>query len=96
MKSLVQFFEENVEKYAQEKKVPFSDFASLCRAAQVQDLIRQEVEQVNKEFARVEQIKDFRLIDVLLTAEDEELTPTMKLKRGFVEKRHKPLIDDMY
>ena len=94
--ALIMIDQENVEKYAQEKKVPFSDFASLCRAAQVQDLIRQEVEQVNKEFARVEQIKDFRLIDVLLTAEDEELTPTMKLKRGFVEKRHKPLIDDMY
>ena len=51
---------------------------------------------VNKDFARVEQIKDFRLIDVLLTAEDEELTATMKLKRGFVEQRHKHLIDQMY
>ena len=40
--------------------------------------------------------KDFRLIDTLLTAEDEELTATMKLKRGFVEKKHKPLIDSMY
>ncbi len=94
--ALIMIDQENVEKYAQEKKVPFSDFASLCRAQEVQDLIRAEVEQVNTEFARVEQIKDFRLIDVLLTAEDEELTPTMKLKRGFVEKRHKALIDDMY
>ena len=32
----------------------------------------------------------------LLTAEDEELTATMKLKRATVEKRHKALIDDMY
>ena len=88
--------QENVEKYAQDNKVPFSDFASLCRAQAVQDLIRAEVEQVNREFARVEQIKDFRLIDVLLTAEDEELTATMKLRRSFVEKRHKALIDDMY
>ena len=94
--ALVMIDQENVEKFAQDNKVPFSDFASLCRAQAVQDLIRAEVEQVNREFARVEQIKDFRLIDVLLTAEDEELTATMKLRRSFVEKRHKALIDDMY
>ena len=93
---LVMIDQENVEKFAQDHKVPFSDFASLCRAPQVLDLIKAEVDQVNIEFARVEQIKDFRLIDVLLTAEDEELTATMKLKRATVEKRHKALIDDMY
>ena len=93
---LVMIDQENVEKFAQDHKVPFSDFASLCRAQAVQDLIGAEVAQVNREFARVEQIKDFRLIDVLLTAEDEELTATMKLRRSFVEKRHKALIDDMY
>jgi long-chain acyl-CoA synthetase len=88
--------QENVEKFAQDAKVPFSDFRSLCRASEVLDLIRREVDAVNKEFARVEQIKDFRLIDVLLTAEDEELTATMKLKRATVETRHKALIDAMY
>lgn len=93
---LIMIDQENVEKFAQDRKVPFSDFRSLCRAPQVLDLIRAEVEAVNKEFARVEQIKDFRLIDVLLTAEDEELTATMKLKRATVEQRHKALIDAMY
>ncbi|WP_425440789.1 AMP-dependent synthetase/ligase [Pararhodobacter marinus] len=93
---LIMIDQENVEKYAQDHKVPFSDFRSLCRAPEVLDLIRAEVDAVNKEFARVEQIKDFRLIDVLLTAEDEELTATMKLKRATVETRHKALIDAMY
>lgn len=93
---LIMIDQENVEKYAQDHKVPFSDFRSLCRAPEVVDLIRREVDQVNREFARVEQIKDFRLIDVLLTAEDEELTATMKLKRATVERRHKALIDAMY
>jgi len=51
---------------------------------------------VNKKFARVETIKKFRLIDALLTAEDEELTPTMKLKRSLVEKKYGGLIQDMY
>ena len=93
---LVMIDQENVEKFAQEEKVPFGDFASLCAAPEVVKLINDEVERVNKNFARVEQIKKFRLIDVLLTAEDDELTATLKLKRGFVEKKYKALIDDMY
>ena len=93
---LIMIDQENVEKYAQDRQVHFSDFASLCRAEEVVDLIDSVVQDVNKSFAQVEQIKYFRLIDVLLTAEDEELTATMKLKRSFVEKKHKALIDSMY
>ena len=76
--------------------MPFSNYASLTRSAEVRALIEGEIARVNSKFARVEQIKKFRLIDVLLTAEDEELTATMKLKRSTVEKRHNALIDDMY
>jgi len=93
---LIMIDQENVEKFAQDNRVPFSNFASLCAAKEVVELIGREVATVNKQFARVEQIKDFRLIDVLLTAEDDELTPTMKLKRSFVEEKHKGLIDSMY
>ena len=93
---LIMIDQENVEKFAQDKRVPFSNFKSLCAAPEVKALIGGIVEETNREFARVEQIKDFRLIDVLLTAEDEELTATMKLKRSFVEQKHKKLIDDMY
>ncbi|MCP1336948.1 AMP-dependent synthetase/ligase [Futiania mangrovi] len=94
--ALVMIDQENVEKFAQDNRIPFTDFASLCAAPQVVDLIDCVVRAVNRDFAQVEQIKKFRLIDVLLTAEDDELTPTMKLKRGFVENKHKALIDSMY
>jgi long-chain acyl-CoA synthetase len=93
---LIMIDQENVEKFAQDRRIPFNNFASLCAAGDVQELIKSVVEETNKSFARVEQIKDFRLIDILLTAEDEELTATMKLKRGYVEKRHSGLIDQMY
>ncbi len=93
---LVMIDEENVQKFAQDNRVPFSDFASLCARPEVQALIEGEIEKVNKDFARVEQVKKFKLIDILLTAEDDELTPTMKLKRAFVEKKHARLINEMY
>ncbi len=93
---LVMIDQENVEKFAQDKKIPFNDFASLCAAKQVQELIGSIIEKTNEDFARVEQIKNFALIDIILTAEDDELTATMKLKRSFVEKKYKPLIDSLY
>jgi long-chain acyl-CoA synthetase len=93
---LVMIDHETVAQFAQERDVPFSNFASLCRAPEVQDLIWSEIERVNKELARVETIKKFRLIEQLLTAEDEELTPTMKLKRTFINVKYKDLIDSMY
>ena len=94
--ALIMIDQENVERFAQENRVPYSDFASLCAAEPVQALIGAEVAAVNAEFAQAEQVKDFRLIDVLLTPEDEELTPTMKIRRSVVERRHKALIDQMY
>ena len=93
---LVMIDQENVEQFAQKRQIPFSDFASLTRAKEVRELIGEVVAETNRDFAQVEQIKDFRLIDILLTAEDEELTPTMKLKRNFVNQRHAALIDEMY
>jgi long-chain acyl-CoA synthetase len=93
---LVMIDHETVAQFAQERSVPFTNFASLCRAKEVQDLIWTEIERVNKQFARVETIKKFHLISELLTPEDEELTPTMKLKRAFVNRKYKDAIDAMY
>ena len=93
---LLMIDQENVEKFAQDKKIPFNDFASLCAAKEVKEMIGKIIEGVNADFARVEQIKNFALIDIILTAEDDELTATMKLKRSFVEKKYKNMIDQMY
>ena len=93
---IIMIDQENVEKYAQDNDVPFSNYASLTHSAEVQNLIQAEVDRVNKKFARVEQIKKFWLLDTQLSAEDEELTPTMKLKRKLVEKKYAPQIEAMY
>ena len=93
---LVMIDQENVEKFAQDYDIPFTNYASLCRAPEIQDLIKSEIEVVNENFARVETIKKFYLIERQLTPEDEELTPTMKLKRSFVNKSYAGEIDAMY
>jgi long-chain acyl-CoA synthetase len=76
--------------------VVFTNYTSLCHTREVQELIGAEIEKVNAKFARVETIKRFALIDQLLDAEDEELTPTMKLKRKVVNEKYKDMIAAMY
>ena len=93
---IIMIDQENVEKYAQDNDVPFSNYASLTKAPEVQALIQTEIDRVNKKLARVEQIKKFFLLDTQLSAEDEELTPTMKLKRKLVQTKYEPQINAMY
>ena len=87
---------DNVERFAQERDIPFSNYASLTRSPEVVALIQSEVDRVNRDFARVEQVKKFYLLDKQLTPEDDELTPTMKLKRQFVQKKYASQIEAMY
>ena len=93
---LVMIDPENVEHYAQTHAIPFTDYKSLCGRKEIIALIDEQVATVNRKFSQVEQIKKFRLIDVLLTAEDDELTPTMKLKRSFINEKYSRLIESMY
>ena len=93
---LIMIDQENVEHYAQTHSVPFTDFRSLCARPEIVEMIGGEVSRVNTGFSSVEQVKKFRLIDVVLTAEDEELTPTMKLKRNYVSEKYNALIETMY
>ncbi len=93
---LVMIDQEHVARYAQEHQVPYTDFGSLTRAPEVVALIHSEIERINPQLARVEQIKSFKIISELLTAEDEELTPTMKLKRKVIASKYAALIDSMY
>jgi len=93
---LVMIDKDNVEHHAQMNSIPFTDYRSLCARREIIDLIDAEVRQVNTHFSQAEQIKKFRLIDILLTAEDEELTPTMKLKRSYINDKYNDLIEGMY
>ena len=93
---LIMIDHENVLNFAQNQNIPFTDFASLSARPEIVDLIGVEIENVNAKFARVETIKKFKIIDEQLTADDEELTATMKLKRSTVEKKYSSLITSMY
>ncbi|MBM4327472.1 MAG: long-chain fatty acid--CoA ligase [Deltaproteobacteria bacterium] len=94
--ALIQIEYDNVAKWAQEKNLAYTTFKSLAQLSEVNELIAAEVEEANKDFAQVEKIKKFRLLEKELDHDDDELTATMKLRRKTVHKRFGELIEQMY
>jgi len=96
LSALIQVEFENVGKWAQDNKIPFTTFKSLAQNKQVYELIQAEVEKSNKKFASVENIRKFVLLEKELDHDDEELTATMKVRRKAIEEKYKDLIDRIY
>ncbi len=94
--ALIVIDEENVVKFAQDHKIPFTTYESLTRAPEIIELIQGEMEKVNKNLSRVEQVKKFRILPKKLYEEDGEVTPTMKVKRKSINTGFKDLIESMY
>ena len=94
--SLIMIDEDNVVKYAQDHKVQFSTYKDLTQAPEIIKLIQVEVNKVNDTLARVEQIKKFTILPKKLYEEDGEVTPTMKVKRKYVNEAFGDIIDGMY
>jgi len=88
--------EDNVVKYAQDNKIQFSTYRDLTQHPDIIKFIQQEVDKVNETIARVEQIKKFTILPKKLYEEDGEVTPTMKVKRKYVNETFSDLIEAMY
>jgi len=94
--ALILIDEDNVTKYAQDHRIPFTTFADLTQNPEIRKLIEGEVQKVNKTLSKVETIKKFELLPRRFYEEDGDVTPTKKVKRRFLEKRYADLIDKMY
>ncbi len=88
--------EDNVVKYAQDHKTQFSTYKDLTRNSEINKLIETEIKTVNDTLSRVEQVKKFTILPKKLYEEDGEVTPTMKVKRKFINEAFGDLIEAMY
>jgi long-chain acyl-CoA synthetase len=93
---LIQIELENVAYWAQNNRIAYTNYKSLATHPEVRKLIQAEVGKTNSNFAQVEKIKKFVILDKELDQDDEELTATMKVKRANIEKKFKDLIESMY
>ncbi|MFO7839032.1 MAG: AMP-dependent synthetase/ligase, partial [Desulfosalsimonadaceae bacterium] len=94
--ALIMIDEDNVVKYAQEHKIQFSTYGDLAARPEINKLIQTEIDRVNQALARVENVRKFRILPKKLYEEDGEVTPTMKVKRKYVNQAFSGIIEDMY
>jgi len=88
--------EDNVVKFAQDHKIQFSTYKDLTQHEEIVKLIDTEIKSINESLSRVEQVKKFTILPKKLYEEDGEVTPTMKVKRKFINEAFGDLIEAMY
>lgn len=96
--ALLELDGETVAEWARERGLAHTGYASLVTHPEVLRLVEQEVARANRDLARVEQVKAFRLLPRELDPEQdgEPVTPTRKVKRRLMLERFGDLVDAMY
>jgi long-chain acyl-CoA synthetase len=94
--ALLTLDQEKVTQFAQQKSIPFSDFAELTRHPDIQQLVDTAVAEVNKDLARVEQLKKWTILERDFLQEAEEITPTLKVRRRAITEKYTDTIEAMY
>lgn len=85
-----------LEDWARHKKLHWNSKDELIAHPQVYGLYKDIVEDVNKDLARYEKLKKLLLVSDEFSIANGALTPTMKLKRRFIEERYRQKLDDIY
>ncbi len=85
-----------VGKWAEKNRISYTTYTDLSAKAPVYDLLQKEVDLVNETLPAAARIAKFVLLYKELDADDEELTRTRKVRRGFVEERYREVIAALY
>ncbi|MBI2527850.1 MAG: AMP-binding protein [Candidatus Rokubacteria bacterium] len=90
-----------VGAWAERRNIAYTSYTDLSQKPEVYDLVHQEVLRVNRSLSedaelRGAQIRRFLLLHKELDADDQEITRTRKVRRGFIAQKYAPLIDALY
>jgi long-chain acyl-CoA synthetase len=85
-----------VGKWADEHKINYTSYPELSQNEKVYDLIQKQIEEANKDLPDPAKIRKFVNLFKAFDADDDELTRTSKLRRGFMSDRYKDIVDSLY
>jgi long-chain acyl-CoA synthetase len=85
--AIIQVDFDNVGRWARDKALPYTNYKSLSQLPEVHELVDRIVNETNKRFARVENIRRFAILEKELDHDDGELTATQKVRRAMIEKK---------
>lgn len=87
---------EAVKEYADSHKIPYDKVEDLVKDEEIYKMLDKEMDQFQKKLANYERVRKFVLLDKPFTIESGEITPSLKIKRQYVEERYQDLIEQMY
>ncbi len=85
-----------VGRWADEHKINYTSYSELSQDPEVYNLIQKQIEEANKGLPEPARIKKFVNLFKAFDADDDELTRTSKLRRGFMAERYKKIVDNLY
>ena len=85
-----------VSKWAEQRRIAFTNYTNLAARADVYQLIRDEIESVNASLPAAHRIRRFLLLYKELDADDGELTRTRKVRRSVINEKYGDLIEAIY
>ena len=85
-----------VGKWAERNRLPYTTFVDLSQKKEVADLVKKDLMRVNGYLPAPARVRKFVLMHKEFDPDEAELTRTRKLRRDFVEKRYKDLIERIY
>jgi len=94
--ALISISQPEAEKFAKENGISYSSYEDLTKNEKVFNRVKQTVDTMNSRQASFETIKNFYIVPRDFTQENDEMTPTLKIKRKVVTERYKEPIDKLY
>ena len=85
-----------LKAWASENDIDTSDLSAMLQAREVQQHIQSEIRSRLTDFADFEQVRRFTLLEKEFSQEDDEMTPTLKLKRNVIVEKYGDTIEEMY
>jgi len=87
---------DSLKEYATEHRIKCRNDEELVGDEKVNDAVRSDINELQRDLAKYEQVRRFKMLPTPFTIESGELTPTLKIKRKVVEQKFANLIESMY
>jgi long-chain acyl-CoA synthetase len=90
-----------VGSWAERRGLAYTSYTDLSQKPEVYELVRQEIGRVNRSLLeepqlRGAQIRRFLMLHKELDPDDQEITRTRKVRRGFIAQKYAALVEALY
>lgn len=87
---------EALKQYAHDHRIEYRDLSDLVKRDEIITLMEKNIQELQRDLAHYERVRKFTLLEKPLTIENDEITPTLKVRRKIVEERYADIIERMY